>query len=204
MPRPALTDQQRRETRRRIRAAAARLHAQVGLAGISARAVAEQAGVSVGTLYGHFGSLSALMQSLWRAPAARLVDELEALADSTPEPVARLRRLLERYVSFAADNEQVFRGAFLYVRPESQAAPPQVPLDDDRFFQVFRQAIVAGQQQGALRRGDPDLLTQTVLGAVHGSLALPVNLHRLALDTSTGVPAQMIDAMLEWLCSSSP
>lgn len=201
MPRPALTDEQRRATRRRIRDAAARLHAQVGLSGVSARAVAEQAGVSVGTLYSYFDSLSELLQSLWRAPAARLIAELEGVSAATTHPADGLRALLETYVRFAADNASVFRGAFLFVRPESVAAPPQVALDEDRFFQVFRQAIVDGQNQGDFRAGDPDALTQTVLSAVHGALALPVNMHRLALDPSPRIPQQMIDAMLEWLQS---
>ena len=39
MPRPALTEEQRRETRRKIRRAAAELYAENGLADISARAV---------------------------------------------------------------------------------------------------------------------------------------------------------------------
>lgn len=202
MARPALTEDQRREIRRRIRDAAARLHTEVGLSGISARAVAERAGVSVGTLYGHFGSLSELMQSLWRTPASRLVHELVRVSEATSEPVERLRELLQAYVRFAADNEQVFRAAFLYVRPESRAAPEQISLQDDRFFRVFRRTIEAGQEQGVFRDGDPELLTQTVLSAVHGALALPVTLHRLALDRSTRVPAQAIEAMLEWLHAS--
>lgn len=35
------------------------------------------------------------------------------------------------------------------------------------------------------------------LGAVHGALALPVNLNRLALDDSPRVAEQMIRAMIE-------
>ena len=82
MPRPALTEEQRRATRRRIRRAASELYAEAGLSRISARAVAERAGVSVGTLYTHFDNLTDLMRSLWRAPVARLYEEMR---DTNPE-----------------------------------------------------------------------------------------------------------------------
>ena len=71
MARPTLTDEQRRATRQKIRKAASELHAELGIANISARGVAERAGVSVGTLYTHFGNLTTLMQSLWRQPARK-------------------------------------------------------------------------------------------------------------------------------------
>lgn len=199
MPRPALTDAQRRETRRKIRAAAAALHAESGLVDLSARAVAQRAGVSVGTLYSYFGSLSELMQSLWRQPARRLVDELEQICENEPVPIRRLRSLLEAYAGFSEEQRSVFRSAFLFVRPESQDPPAQVSLDEDRFFGLFRQAIIDGQTAGSIRHGEPDRLTQTVLSAVHGAIALPINLHRLALDSSPAIHESMIEVMLEWI-----
>lgn len=201
MPRPALTDEQRRETRRKIRAAAAALHAESGRTDLSARAVAERAGVSVGTLYSYFGSLSELMQSLWRQPARRLVEELEQICAKEPDPVSRLKSLLEAYAGFSEEQRSVFRGAFLFVRPESQEPPAQVSLDEDRFFGLFRQSIIDGQAAGSIRDGEPDRLTQTVLSAVHGAIALPINLHRLALDSSPGMQKAMIEVMLGWVQS---
>ncbi len=199
MPRPALTEDQRREIRRKIRAAAAELYASGGANGVSARAVAERAGISVGTVYSHFGNLSELLQSLWRRPAARLIVELEQISQTRTSPRIRMRKLLAAYVEFAENNPSVFRNAFLFVRSENQKPPPRVALDDDRFFTLFRNTVLLGQAEGQFREDDPDLLTQTVLAAVHGSLSLPINLHRLALDTSKAPPQMMIDAMLEWL-----
>ena len=60
MPRPALTEEQRRETRRQIRQAASDMYAENGLSDISARAIAKRAGVSVGTIYSHFANLTDL------------------------------------------------------------------------------------------------------------------------------------------------
>ncbi len=199
MPRPALTDEQRRANRRKIRDAAARLYNKNGVTNVSVRAIAEQAGVSVGTVYAHFGSLSELLQSLWREPARRLVQEMEQLAQDISTPPEQLAALLRAYVNFSVEEPQVFRSAFLFVRPESLAPPERVPLADDRFFRLFSQAISSGQCDGAFRPGDPDTLAQMVLSAVHGVLAMPVNMHRLALSESTDIVEQAIAAQLEWL-----
>ena len=203
MARPALTDQQKRDIRRKIRAAAAELYSNGGASTLTARAVADKAGVSVGTIYSHFRDLNELAQSLWREPARRLVFELRELAEKYNDPKERLVHLLKAYVHFANSNPDVFRNAFLYVRPEKQVPPLQVSLDDDEFFRTFRQAIVDGQNQGLFREGDTNTLTQAVLSSVHGSLALPVNLHRLALRPGQEMAAFMIDATVDWLSIAS-
>jgi len=203
MARPALTDEQRRVVRRKIRKAAAKLHSENGISNVSIRAVAELAEVSVGTVYSYFGSLSELMQSLWRQPARKLVEEMTRLAQEARTPATQLKAMLNAYVSFAVEQPQVFRSAFLFVRPESVEPPKQISLSDDQFFLLFRQAISTGQQQGQFRKGNPDVLAQMILSAVHGSLALPINLHRLALREGKEMAQQTIKAQLEWLRTRS-
>lgn len=199
MPRPALTDEQRKVIRRTIREAAARLYADNDLTKVSVRAIAEQAGVSVGTVYAHFGSLSELLQSLWRQPVRKLVEQMTKIAENVSDPAEQLAAFLQAYVRFSVEEPQVFRRALLYVRPESVQPPEQAALSSDRFFRLIRQAISQGQEAKLFRPGDPDRLAQMVLSAVHGALALPVNWHRLALQPGTEVAEQTISAQLEWL-----
>lgn len=199
MPRPALTDEQRRETRRSIRKAAARLYARNGFADISARKIAESAGVSVGTLYSYFDSLTDLMQSLWKEPVSRLINEFEETLETIESPRDRLHSLLKAYANFAIQQQGVYRGAFLFVRPESHEAPSKTSLDEDRFFSLFRNTIAEAQAQGLIRQGDPRKLTQTVWAGLHGAIALPINMDRLALDPPEDSVQDMIEALLEWL-----
>lgn len=199
MPRPALTDEQRRAIRHNIRDAAAKLYAESGVHSVSVRGVAERAGVSVGTVYSYFSSLTELLQSLWRQPVRKLVEELTALGQEAANPAERLGLLLRAYVRFAVDEPNVFRSAFLFVRPASVAPPQQVALANDQFFQLFNGAIAQGQAEGQFRPGDPAILTQLVLSAVHGALALPINLHRLALIDGVSAAEHAITAQLEWL-----
>ena len=199
MPRPALTEEQRRETRRRIQKAAAKLYAKNGFKDISARKVAEEAGVSVGSLYSYFDNLTELMQSLWKEPVRRLLKDLEASLPEITDPLTRLRTFLETYVAFANDQRSTYRGAFLFVRPETHDKPKPTALADDRLFSMLRDAVAAAQAKGQVRSGDPDLLAQLLWSGVHGAIALPQNIDRLALAKSEQVGPAMIDALLEWL-----
>ena len=71
MPRRPATESQREEVRQKIRNAAKAIYREKGITGISARAIAVSAGVSVGTIYSYFGDLQTLMQSLWLEPLDR-------------------------------------------------------------------------------------------------------------------------------------
>lgn len=199
MPRPALTDEQRRQTRRRIRQAAAQLYAENGITDISARAIAKSAGVSVGTLYSYFENLTELMQSLWKEPVARWLSRLEALSSDIDDPRQRLRALLESYAGFATIEHGVYRGAFLFVRPDSLEKPDKLDLEHDRFATLLRNAIREGQQQGQFRNGNPSSLAQTLWAGMHGAIALPANLDRLAFDSAEQLSSNMVELLMQWL-----
>jgi len=93
----------------------------------------------------------------------------------------------------------VYRGAFLYVRPESHEKPTPVNPEEDRFFSLFRNTVSAAQQHKLIRSGDPDVMAQILWSGLHGAIALPLNLDRLALEPPEQATEHMIDALLEWL-----
>lgn len=201
MARPALTEEQRKETRRRIRQAASELFTSNGVANISVRAIAQKAGVSTGTIYSYFDNLTELLQSLWKEPLMRLLGELEEIVDQTPEPDRRLRRLLEAYARFATRNHSVYRGAFLYIRPEAHDKPVRRDLSGDRLFSMLQSAVADGQKAGEFRKGNPGRIAQTLWAGLHGAVALPTNIDRLAIDPPDQLLRQMIDMQMEWIAT---
>ncbi len=198
MPRPALTEEQRRNIRRRIREAASELYATTGLGEISARGIAKKAGVSVGTIYSHFNNLPELMQSLWREPVRRLIKDLQEVADTHSDPAARLHALLTTYAEFAAQQRAVYRGAFMFVRPDSHSRPEAVPVEEAAIPKIFIAAIRDGQARGVFRAGDPVQMAELLWAAMHGALALPDNLDRVAFSSPDLAPL-MIDYLVESL-----
>jgi AcrR family transcriptional regulator len=201
MARPAATPEQRDEMRRTIRAAAARLYRQHGIAAISARAVAEGAGVSVGTIYAHFGDLTGLMQSLWTGHVEKQNAKFRDIAKRHRDPTARLEALLAAYLEFGFQNATLYRNAFLFVRPESHEKPTKVPLTAFGFPALLVEALREGQASGRVVPGDPAHLAQMLWSSVHGCLALPLNIDRIAFADPKKLAAPMVETMLRGLAA---
>ena len=163
------------------------LHGEKGLAGVTVRAIAQRAGISTGAVYSHFSSLSELAQSLWQAPLAKANARLAEVAAAEPDPCRRIERLLGAYVDFALENPDFLRGAMLFVRPTTSDAPEPQPLESLEFFRHLLAAISDAQAEGRAREGDPRTLALGAWAAVHGALALPVNLDRLDFDSPRAV-----------------
>lgn len=91
----------------------------------------------------------------------------------------------------------------MFVRPDSHDKPVQVELNDDRLFAIFANAVAEGQKQGVFRSGGSRKLAQTLWAGLHGAIALPANVDRLAFDPPEKLARHMIDVLLEWLDSAS-
>ncbi|MEM9180442.1 MAG: TetR/AcrR family transcriptional regulator [Pseudomonadota bacterium] len=196
MARPKATPEQRAEIRRTIQRAALELHREQGLAGVSARAVAKRAGVSVGTIYSYFGDLSGLGQSLWEGPVARQEDAFRALAGEYEIPLDRIEALLEAYLKFGIEQAQLYRNALMFVRPPTLEVPDKQALSGFAFPSLIHEAVEEGQALETIVRGDPAELTQMLWSGVHGALALPVNMDRVALKPTTEMIEQTVAGLL--------
>ncbi|MGB0114778.1 MAG: TetR/AcrR family transcriptional regulator [Ilumatobacteraceae bacterium] len=199
MARPPATPQQRRAARSAIRRAAADVAIEEGVSGVTVRKVAARAGVSIGTVYTHFPSLHDLMRSLWAEPLNKINERMTAVAADHDDPFDRIRALLEAYVAFAFENEALFRGALLYVRPATTPVPEPRPLDEVAFARLLVVAVAEAQQRGEAREGDPEQLGEVLWAGVHGALALPINTDAYALRPARSQAELMITMLLEAL-----
>lgn len=196
MGRPSATEEQREEVRRRIRAAAAEAYRQGGVGAISARGVAQKAGVSVGVIYAHFGDLTGLMQSLWTGHVERQDEVFRSIAQCQPDPVRRLRALLFAYLEFGLENASLYRNAFMFVRPETQDLPAPASLKTFVFANLLIAALREGQVAGVIARGDPARLAQLLWSGVHGCLALPTNMDRVGFAPPRAMARPMVEMLV--------
>lgn len=199
MSRPRATQQQKDAVRAKIRKAAVDLYREQGLANLTARAIAVRAEVSVGTIYAHFGSLPELARSLWQGPVNRFEQALEAKAAQQPAPLPRLRIILAAYLEFARDNPELYRGAFLFVRPPNDAGPDKQPLTTSVFAKLLIDTLIDGQQTGVVVTDDAALQAQRLWAALHGSVALPINLDRF--DWPAVNDNQVVDGLMRMVSS---
>jgi AcrR family transcriptional regulator len=89
-----------RRNREKLLAAAAELFASSGVE-VSLDAVAQRAGVGIGTLYRHFPTREALVEAAYRNEVERLCEAAGELQRTHPPDVA-LAEWMDRFVSYAA------------------------------------------------------------------------------------------------------
>lgn len=167
--------------RERIRLQAMALYAQGGLEAVSIRAVAQRAGVSPAGIYSYFGNHRALIEALWLDPVLVALSEMDRVAALTLDPVERIDAVLDVYVALAISQPEIYRGAFLHVRPAGTPQPPGRALGELNFHRLLRDAILEGQAAKRILPGDADLMAQTLWAGVHGALALPIHMETWGL-----------------------
>lgn len=163
---------------------------------ITIRDVIEEAGISIGTFYKYFKNRADLAQLLWSEPVDSLKSEMQSDFDLAANPTDKIKVLLEHYVRFSVENRRVFRGAFLFVRPDGDQKPDPIDLKDEMFYQNLVTAFLEGQDSGVFRAFDTHVMAQLFWAAIHGTLALPVNLDRYHFDEPEALSSEMIDGLL--------
>jgi AcrR family transcriptional regulator len=89
-----------RQNREKLLAAAAELFATSGVE-VSLQAVADRAGVGIGTLYRHFPTRNALVEATYRNEVERLCEAAGELQHTRP-PEAALAEWMDRFVTYVA------------------------------------------------------------------------------------------------------
>ena len=197
MARPKASTEQRAEARRSIQQAAVELYRAEGLGGVSARAVAKKAGVSVGTIYSYFGDLNGLGQSLWEPQISRVEDQLRAVAAQHEAPLERIDALLHAYLAFGIEQAELYRNALMFVRPTSADQPRKQSPTEFAFPSLLKTAIEQGQADGVIASGDPAVIVQVLWSGVHGALALPVNMDRLELMPAADLVEVTVQSLMK-------
>jgi TetR/AcrR family transcriptional regulator len=169
-------DGRRARTSRAILDAASVMFSERGLQRTTIDDIAEAAGVSVGSVYVHFGSKEGLYLALVEH-AIDLTNEYTAKAAHDPSPIRRVLNLGEAYVEFALSEPVAFRIASMQMFDPS--ASDEVGPIADRIAERIQQTIGKLQADlaeamdcGEIIRLPPETATRFVWGAWSGTLAL--------------------------------
>lgn len=146
-----------------IERAALRLFVTRGLRGTTVRDIAAGAGVAEGTLYRHWRSKRDLARAVYRGCAETVAGELRRAASAHRTPRAKLGAAL--HALFGAARDDVLLYELLVLPPSretedfvSQATSPAA---------VLAEIVAAGQRQREFPPGDPRLVSECIVGAVH-------------------------------------
>jgi AcrR family transcriptional regulator len=134
---------------------------------VTLSAVAERAGVGIGTLYRHFPTRDALVEAVYRHEVERLSDAAPALLSAMPAEQA-LEEWLTRYASLIAAK----RGLKEAVQSIFEAGTDAYAYSRDRLTIAVTLLLDAAAKRGAIRS---DFDPQDVLWAVAASTWTSMN-----------------------------
>ncbi|MEU1546296.1 TetR/AcrR family transcriptional regulator [Nocardia sp. NPDC005745] len=177
-------------------AACLRLIETEGLAAVSLRRVAREAGVSTAAPYHHFPDRAALLATLSTQGFQLLGTRLAAARAEAETPMAALTALANAYVRFSREHPAYFR---LMFRPELSQPDkhPDTMGAGDAAFGVLTDAIAECVRAGALPAAEADTLAVMFWGLGHGlaSLWLDGQLEKRAEQFGTNAAALVDDVM---------
>lgn len=160
-----------RDVQQNLLDAAEAVLAREGLAGVTIRDVAAEAGVAPMGVYNRFGSKDGLIAAL----VMRSFDLLTEAVDvpDEPDPLLRLRRSGQRYREFALSHPQHYTVIFLSSAGHGiTETHPEVEEHARAAFETLVGLVVYAMQSGAVPEGDAFDLAQQIWATVHGAVAL--------------------------------
>ena len=181
-------EREKSEIRDKILDAARELFSQEGYDGVSMRKVAEKIEYSPTAIYLHFADKEELFHELCQEDFGRLAATLNE-ATLSPDPIARIEQIGRTYIEFGLRHPNHYKLMFMTAHPpadldESDHEIKGNPERDAYAFlmQTITEAMHAGRFRNDLK--DPELIAQTLWGAVHGVISLHI--------------AKECDAWVEW------
>jgi AcrR family transcriptional regulator len=169
------TEARRAQVRERIVTAARELIAAGGYQRAQVAAVAERAGVAVGTVYRHFPSKADLFAEVFREASQR---EVDAMRDAVAaDPGARAAERVARGVETFA--RRALRGRRLAWALIAEPVDPAVEAERLEFRRAYRDVLASvlagGIADGELPAQDPDATASALVGAIGEALVGPLS-----------------------------
>jgi AcrR family transcriptional regulator len=167
------TATRREQLKEALTAAAARTIAEQGLAGLKARALADEAGCAVGAIYNVVADLDELILHANARTLAELEKALTAATTSGQGPdwaIQQLVKLALAYLEFAASHRRQWQALFDHRLARGANPPDWYQRDLERLFGYIEQPVAELQPEAPPARRA--LLARSLFSAAHGLVAL--------------------------------
>ncbi len=205
MARPKRSETEREAFRIEVRKTARKLFLRDGPDGLSMRKIARELGCSATTLYAYFDNRNEIIRSFLRATTQELAQTFEDLRARETDPLERIRGMLLAYVRLSIEKPEEFQVAFLMMPERIDDLPePEVSnLCAAPTFRIMHDTLREAMESGQIARRDPYLTAQALWAAVHGTVALRINLAGVGFAEQERLTREAVDLALGGLASPS-
>ena len=144
-----------------------------GIAAVSMRALAREAGVSSAAPFRHFADKQLLLDAVAEKAAAELERKLDEATAEGSDALTQFRAMSVAYVRFAAEHPALFD---LIHSTDAVSARFMGEVNDERRLKLIA-LIIEGQNAGLIPEADPELIALTSEALTHGLARMIVDRH---------------------------
>jgi AcrR family transcriptional regulator len=173
MARPALTDSERADMRKRLADAALSIYLTHGADAVSFRGLADAVGISHTLIYRYVEDKDELLAQVRAAAVARFEAFVRSRERADESRFERLRAVFDAYVEYVRRNPAEYLLIFSTEQPSPDAYPELLAARRSLFehaVESVQACVDAGEIQGDARR-----ITHAFWGGLHGLMTLHVN-----------------------------
>jgi TetR/AcrR family fatty acid metabolism transcriptional regulator len=156
------------EKRIRILDAALKIFASRGFYNAKVSEVAKEAGVADGTIYLYFESKDALLIALFEDRMQRIIARAtDEIAHSEGTVLDKIRQAIALHLSLVLDDPDLAEFITVELRQSGKFVKEYDNPKFTEYLRIFRDLILAGQEQGLIRRTvDARLVVRAIFGAL--------------------------------------
>ncbi|RZB18754.1 TetR/AcrR family transcriptional regulator [Streptomyces sp. F001] len=184
------------DLRSALLASAERTLREKGVAALSLRELAREAGVSHAAPGRHFKDKQALLNALALTGYDRLAQTLDTADDPALPLQPRLTALARAYLAFSVDNAALLE--LMYARKHEPDATERMAAAIDRTIGSLERVLADAQKRGEIVEGDPEHLTLVTGAALHG-LASMTAACMLTPEAALGTVDELVHHLLHGL-----
>lgn len=191
--------QREKENLRQVIMDAAReMFAAEGYHSVSMRKIADKIEYSPTTIYLYFKDKNELLRQICEETFAKLGRKLETIGKKQGKNLEGLRAGLRAYVEFGIKHPKHYEVTFMLPLTEDLGGEFEGSLGQ-RSFEYLRAGVADCMATGEIKKGDVDLISQTLWAGIHGVTSLLVGHEGFPFVNKKVLVDSVIDTMLKGL-----
>jgi AcrR family transcriptional regulator len=173
----------------RIMTAALELFVERGYHNVSVHDIQKRAGVSIGSIYNHYGGKEGVARALYEHLLNEMLLLIEQVEAAVEDPAGRCKAVIRRLMEKTETHRSIM--AFVFSARHREFLPGLPPICSAAPFERLRELVQRAMDVGQIRRMDVWLAASAVFGGA-------IRLIQLRIDGMIERPlTEMIDEILE-------
>ncbi|RMG33277.1 MAG: TetR/AcrR family transcriptional regulator, partial [Gammaproteobacteria bacterium] len=147
----------------RIMTAALELFVARGYHNVSIHDIQKRAGVSIGSIYNHYGGKEGVARALYEHLLNEMLVLIEQVEAATDDPGGRCRLLIRRLMEHTETHRDIM--AFVFGARHREFLPEQPPICSSRAFERLRELVQEAMAAGQIRQMDTWVAAAAMFGS---------------------------------------